>query len=215
MANTQNELLVETAVSQNQFRALRNELFLKRQQDPIKTVFVTSPVDGQGKTTVSANLAQTFAQNGDKTLLIDANYRRSDLSAAFGGATQGLADLLATPAARAQYIHNTGITNLDLLPAGTVPEDPSALFVNPTFAQVLTALSQDYDVVILDGDTFLQHADMQVLATLCDFTLLVVGHKQVKKVTFTDTLAALKADQVTRYGVVYNQAPSKRADYDY
>ncbi|MFD1484002.1 CpsD/CapB family tyrosine-protein kinase [Lacticaseibacillus baoqingensis] len=215
MANTTNDLLAVAPASQNQFRALRNELFLKRQQSPIKTILVTSPIDGQGKSTVSANLAQTFAQNGDRTLLIDANYRHSDVSAALGDKTQGLAELLAANAAPEQYIQPTAIANLSLLAAGAVPEDPSALFVNPAFAQLLESLQQVFAVVIIDGDTFLQHADMQVLATLCDFTLLVVGHKQVKKTAFADTLQALKTDEVTRYGVVYNQAPSKRSDYDY
>lgn len=195
-----------------QFRLLRNALFLNLRQSASHIVLVTSPEDHQGKSTIAANLAASYATQGTKTLLIDANFQHPQLANAFDiTATSGLSAL----AGAAEAISDTTITNLSVLPAGEMMEDSSGLFLAPEFESLLKQLAAQYDAIFIDGGSILHRSDTQVLATLSDYTLLVVNHAQVKKADFMVLQDELKDSGITSYGVVYNELPSKRKKYDF
>lgn len=212
---TTNEYLQADLKAVDQFRAIRNQFYLKMRQSQLKTLLISSPIDGIGKTTVAINLAASFAANGTKALLVDANFTRPMLADAFGLQTPGLAEALDGKQAVIDLVQSTDIANLDVLTTGAAPEDASAVFVSQAFEAALAQLKQQYDIVIFDGDTILDHADVEALALLCDFTVLVVAHKTVKRESFADVQATLAKLDDVEYGVVYNQAPAKRTDFDF
>lgn len=212
---TINEYLQANTKSINEFRAIRNQFYLKMRQSQLKTLLISAPMDRVGKTTVAINLAASFANNGTNVLLVDANFARPALSNIFELKTPGLTETLNGELGSQALVQSTEIPNLDVLTTGAIPEDASAIFVSQRFEALLTQLKQQYDIVIFDGDTVLDRADVEALAGLCDFTVLVVAHKTVKREAFTDVQAALAKLDHVEYGVVYNQAPVKRTDYDF
>lgn len=208
------KLLLDPAAtgSIKQFQLLRNALYLNLRQSTAKVVFVTSPNAGQGKSTIAANLAASYATQGTKTLLIDANFRHPSLSAEFDLTPN--AGLSALDQA-ASAILPTGKANLFVLPAGQVPEDNSAIFMDERFKALLADLSTQYGMIIIDGDSALHRSDTQILATLSTYTLLVINHAQVKKADFINLQTELNDNGVKNYGVVYNETPAKRKVYDF
>jgi capsular exopolysaccharide synthesis family protein len=215
MSQTQSHQLLLNQSATNsikQFQLLRNALFLNLRQAEQKVVLVTSPDDGQGKSTIAVNLAASYAEQGTATLLIDANFRNPSLQQEFSVSGEtGLSDLEKALDA----VQTTSVSNLSVLPAGVIPEDNSAIFLDDRFTALLVALASQFGMIIIDGDSILHRSDTQLLATLSEYTLVVVDHAQVRKADFINLQTELKENGVDQYGVVYNELPAKRKTYDF
>lgn len=195
-----------------QFRLLRNSLFLKLRKSNQRIVLVSSPIDEQGKSFVASNLAVSFASQGTKTLLIDANFPNPVVAQEFEvEQANGLTDLKNL----AVNVKDTSYDNLFILPAGTPVEDQSALFMNPVFSEKLRTLSANFGIILIDGGSILHRADTQLLATLCNYLVLVINHAQVKKSDFISLQSELEENGVSNYGVVFNELPENRKKYDF
>ncbi|MHC4996560.1 MAG: GumC family protein [Planctomycetota bacterium] len=159
------------------FRAIRTALFYR---DPksgpgAKTVLVTSPCSGQGKTTLVANLAVTMAQAGCRTLILDTNLRRPTLHDRLDvGQGPGLAKLLTGAVEIDAAVRPTAVSNLHVLPAGRTPSNPSEILNSRAFADRLAELSERYDYIVMDSPGTLRVTDARILATLADVTVLAL-----------------------------------------
>lgn len=146
---------------------------------PQQIVQVTSPEDGDGKTTLAANLAIILAQAGKKTLLLDADFRHPQLHTLFGLAPdKGLSSLLRGSSlgegnALAEAIQPTPVANLDLLPAGPIA-GPTELGSSPRLAEILKTLRAKYDVILIDSSSLLSTADASAIAGKTDGVLLTL-----------------------------------------
>jgi capsular exopolysaccharide synthesis family protein len=215
MAQVQlNKLLLDNTATASikQFQLLRNALFLNLRDAKSKVVLVTSPADGQGKSTVAVNLAASYASQGTATLLIDANFRHPSLQQEFSVSGQSG---LSTLAKAKDAVSTTTINHLSVLPTGEIPEDNSAIFLDGQFKKLLAELGEQFGMIIIDGDSLLHRSDTQLLATLSEYTLLVINHSQVKKSDFINLQDELKENDITKYGVVYNELPATRKAYDF
>jgi polysaccharide biosynthesis transport protein len=158
------------------FRALRTSILLSRSDRAPKTLVVTSSFPGEGKSTVSLNTAIVLAQENARVLLIDADMRRSSLHRKLDITPQaGLSGVLTgrIPLADA-IVPVEQLPNLSLLPAGTLPPYPAELLRSQAMKDVLTAVKEQYDFVIIDTPPVLSVTDAVVLASECDGTLLVM-----------------------------------------
>lgn len=138
-------------------RTIRTSLCLDSLDKPHKKVVITSSIPGEGKSTMAANLAYSLSQI-EKVILIDADMRRPTIAKAFGISPDqpGLADYLKAKS-RSEAVHisecvvrNLNDTNLDILPCGTLPENPLELLASSRFTRLLEKLGEHYDRVIID-----------------------------------------------------------------
>lgn len=173
-----------TGAAAEQFRVLHLRLERARVSRPLAVVAVTSAVAGEGKSLTVACLAASSARRGRKTLLVDCDLRRPTQASLFGvDEGPGLGAVLAGRASIASVLRK-GPGELALLPAGTLPEDVSALLSGPMLGRVLRELRDGYQEIYLDLPPALPFADAMLAAAAADGVLVVVrsGRTPAEKV---------------------------------
>ena len=162
------------------FRALRTSLHFSAINREKKVLLTTSTFPGEGKSTISANLAITLSQTGARVLLIDGDMRLPSLHSKFGHSKlPGLSEVLAGDVPVASVYHDTGIPNLSLISAGTTPPNPSELLGSEKMADLLTALRAQYDYIIIDAPPVLAVTDAPLLTNRCDLVIVVLETERV------------------------------------
>lgn len=202
------------SVAAEAFRSLRTSLHFTRANRGQKVILVTSTFPGEGKTTISANLAETLAQTESPILLIGCDLRKPTLHTVFDKPkTPGLTELLVGDATVAEVIHKTGIHQLDFISAGTVPPNPVELLGGDVMRELLDKLNEDYDTIVLDAPPMLAVTDSSVLTTLCDVVMVVleVGGVKIKAAQRLKELLELAHAPVA--GFVLNDKDGKGQDY--
>ena len=143
------------------FRTLRTNIQFMNTKGKLKTILVTSTFPGEGKSWVASNLAVTFAQAGKKVVLIDADMRKGRQYNIFGispipGLSNYLSGIDMDNDERdiidiADYVQDTEVDNLFVMPAGNIPPNPSELLISPQMVDLLEQLKDLCDIVIIDG----------------------------------------------------------------
>ena len=140
-----------------------------------KTMLITSPVSGDGKSTFVSNLGIVMAQASMKILIVDADLRAPMQHRLFGLKDRiGLATVLGGADGLDQAIQHTDIPGLDVLPCGPAPFNPSEMLNSPAFTEKLEELAERYDLVLLDSPPVTAVADARILAACADVSLLVI-----------------------------------------
>jgi len=159
------------------FERLATNVAFARPDGAAKLLMLASPLPGEGKTTVSLNLAMTLARAGRRVLLVDADLRRARLHTLLGVArSPGLCDLLRTEVSASsacQQVAIGGAARLSVLSAGAPPSDPASLFALASARRVLTDLGDNFDVVVFDTSPINVVTDAALLASLVDAVILV------------------------------------------
>ncbi len=158
------------------FAALRSAVILNQDSSKVRSLLVTSPGVGDGKTTVSVNLALSLARLGIRVLLIDADLRHPSVHEALGMAVDGgLARYLAGHDEWWTAVQGDVFPNLSVMPAGLDDAEPADLLAGPRMRQLMEEASKAYDYIVLDSPPLLPHlADPRILAGLADGVLLTV-----------------------------------------
>lgn len=193
-------------------RTLRTNLRFMDVDHPPRTIVVTSPLPGDGKSTVACNLAVTLAASGETTVLIDGDLRRPTVATTMGlPGNAGLSDVLAGRVSLPDVLQRTSSPNLYVLTAGSMPPNPSELLGSERMSHVLEELARDA-LVIIDAPPLLAVTDGAVLTHQADGAIMVVS---VGKTTYDivdkaiDTLHKAKGRVL---GLVLNKMPLKGAD---
>jgi chain length determinant protein tyrosine kinase EpsG len=158
-------------------RVLRAQLMVRWFDDgPARSsLAIISAAPGEGRSYVAANLAVTFSQAGERTLLIDADMRNPRQHRLFGVENRiGLSAVLALRSNGESIQRVPGLPHLALLPAGAIPPNPHELVMRPVFVDLLQQLGAHYDVILLDSPPATQAADAQTLAVRAGAALMVV-----------------------------------------
>jgi capsular exopolysaccharide synthesis family protein len=152
---------------------VRTALFFHTRGAGHTVLQITSPNMGDGKSTLSANLAISIAQSGRKVVLVDADFRRPRLHRLFRvKAVAGLATVIAGGAEPFACVQESGIGGLAVLPAGPRPLNPAELLTSPRLEEVLEQLRERYDYVVVDTPPLLAVTDPCVIAPRVDGVLL-------------------------------------------
>ena len=203
------------AIGTEKFRTLRSRLYQIASAHPLKKIVITSGLPGEGKTFVTANLAQSFVRQTDRrVLLIDADLRASRLHMLLGAPDRpGLTDYLRGDADEFQVTQVGPSGNLCLIPGGQEVTNPSELLYSDRMRQLLERMSQVFDWVILDSPPAMAVHDSSILADMCDGVIFVV------RAGSTDFEVAAKASSEFReknlLGVVLNRVEKGDAYGDY
>lgn len=216
--NSVHAYVMPTAAETETFRTLRTALTL--QPDSTDRILISSAEPSDGKTTVSINLAVSFAQAGKKTLIIDADLRKPGLTTRLGlKGQQGVADVLAAevgPAQTAeQWIHRTELPGLDVLPAGLRRPDPAELLGGPYFSELLTWADSRYDQVLVDCPPVLAVSDAQIVGRLLDGAVLVVRPEKNHRRSVLKACESFFATGSKVLGIVANGLSAKSHGYGY
>lgn len=188
------------------YRAVRTSLYFSARGSGHRVVQITSPVPGDGKTTLSANLAISTADSGKRVLLIEADFRRPRLAGVFSlDEEHGVSSVIAHDTRLEQAIQQTAIPNLSVMPCGPRPSNPSELLTTPRFQQLLETVRNRFDLVLVDTPPLLAVTDPAVVAPRVDTVLLVVSMgRNVRRVALraTEVLDGVGANVL---GVVVNR----------
>lgn len=161
------------------YRILRAKIDLGPTQDGAQTLTAVSGGPGEGKTTTLFNLAFVCANSGMKTLIIDADFRRHTVDRVLGISNDlGLADYLLNKGAVSDYIRESGVPNLHVIPSGRLPAEAMGAMSPAKMADAIRMLRPYYEVIIFDVPPILGMSDAAVLVRLVDSTLMVVQHRR-------------------------------------
>jgi capsular exopolysaccharide synthesis family protein len=198
------------------YRQLRTNIHFTSLGSSLKTIVVTSPNPGEGKSTTASNLAAVLAQAGDRVILVDADMRRSSLRKRFGGSSSfGLTGLLYNDVHDPSLaLVSTAWQNLRLLPAGVLPPNPSELLTSNRMTRLIEKLRGMADYVIFDTPPVLAVTDPVVLAARTDGTILVVEAGKTRTGALAEAARSLAQARV-KVGVVFNKAPVRAGNYYY
>ena len=196
------------------YRSLRTNLAFARAHEALKTIVLTSPGPADGKSTTVANLAITFAQQGQRTLLIDADLRRAVLDKLFGAPREpGLTDVLVGRAPLMQVVNETAITNLHVLGSGPFPPNPSELLGSQAMRDVLRDAREEFDIVLLDSPPLLAVTDAAVLSTMVDGAILVVRMGSTPRTSVRRAISQLQTVHGRLVGTVLNDVDFRAGLY--
>jgi polysaccharide biosynthesis transport protein len=158
------------------YRMIRTSLLFSRAGSPPRTIMVSSAIQGEGKTSTTANTALVFAHTGARTLLVDADLRRPNCHSLMNEPNQrGLSDVLAGQLRLDEAIRPTTVDNLFLLTAGSPVPNPAELLTSSKMRSTMDALRQDYDTTLIDTAPLLLVSDTCAMATMVDGVVLVAG----------------------------------------
>ena len=166
----------EQTAGQENFRTLRSRLYLLRENAPLNRILVTSSLPKEGKSFVSANLAQVLAlQQGCRTLLIDADLRTASLHSTLGTSeAPGLSEYLLGETEEFGIIQKGTIENLFFIPSGRPVSGQSEVVANGRLKLLLDRISSLFEWIIIDSPAVIPVSDAVVMASLCDGVLIVV-----------------------------------------
>ena len=195
------------------FRTLRTNLRFASVSGHLTTLVITSPSQGEGKTTVACNLAIALADSGARVVLVDADVRRPQVADRMGleGAA-GLTDVLIGRAEVDDVLQPWGRDRLMVLPAGAIPPNPSELLGSQGMSTLLTDLAHEFDHVVIDAAPVLPVTDAAVVSTVADGALMVIAASRTQISDATAARAALDRVGGRVVGVVLSMVPTKGAD---
>ncbi|MEP9328147.1 polysaccharide biosynthesis tyrosine autokinase [Paraburkholderia phymatum] len=179
-------------------------------------VMVTGPTTSAGKSFVAANLATLHAEAGARVALIDADMRRGHLAAFFSQSNRGgLSEVLAERMPLRDAMRNVGIENVTFMSCGARPENPAALLTRPRFREVLSRLSNHFDLVIVDTPPFLAVTDASIIANEAGASLLVLRSGMQTEEEIADTVKKIERAGGRVAGAVFNGIPLRRSTKNY
>lgn len=189
------------------YRTLRTNLSFYSLDNPIRTLVVTSPAVGEGKSTTVANLAVTLAQSGRRTILVDCDLRRPSLHELFDlNSAPGLTNLVLDEVERPP-LQQTAVDNLWLLASGPQPPNPADMLGTRKIDQVIETLTETADIVLFDAPPVIAVTDAAVLGAKVDGVLLVISAGKTRREHAERAKELLEKARVRIVGVTLTNAP--------
>lgn len=204
------------------FRTLRTNIQFMGAKG-LKTLLVTSTLPGEGKSWISSNLAVTFAQAGKRVILIDADMRKGRQYSIFNVVPKpGLSNYLSGIDENGRennehilnYVRETEVENLYLIPAGNIPPNPSELLVSARMIEMIEELKNVCDLIIFDGTPVQLVTDSIIISRFVDSTIIVTAHKETKKDNLARVKRSIENVGGKVAGVVFNKVPVSSRKYE-
>jgi capsular exopolysaccharide synthesis family protein len=203
--------------SSEAYKALRTSLLFSTIDKELKTVVITSPGPGEGKTRTAANLAVVLGEAGYKTLLIDADFRRPSQHKIFGRTRNvGLSNLILQDVDENEAIVAVDqVPNLWLVTSGPIPPNPSELLGSGRIRELMARLRSAFTYVILDTPPVNAVTDAAILASIANGTMLVVEQGRTTFPALGHSVKLLDRVGARTLGVVMNKVRPSAGSYSY
>lgn len=197
-------------------KTLRTNLQFADLKKNMKTILFTSSLPGEGKSFIASNLAVAFAQNGSKTLIVDADLRKGREHNIFHIKNdKGLSNLLIDDVEKnyKNYIKKTDIHNLSILTMGTIPPNPSELLNSDKTKLLIDKLKEEFDMIIFDSVPINGITDALILSNYIDKTVIVCAIKVTPTDVLSKTKKSLQNVGADIAGIIVNKVPTDDSTY--
>ncbi len=195
------------------YKTIRTNLSFLQTSSKSKTVTFTSPEAGDGKSTTSVNVAIAFAQLGEKTLLIDADLRKSSVHKKLKlEKAPGLSNVLAGMSTLEETVKHTS-ASLDVLTAGQIPPNPSELLSSNAFKELIAKAEQEYDHIIIDTPPVNIVSDALIVGAATNGIVLIVKEGFSTTDAVAHAISAAKFAEIEILGVVMNNVNAAGKNY--
>lgn len=182
----------------------------------VRTILITSTIPGEGKSTIALDVAAAFANTGKKTILIDADIRKSMLIARcdIHEEVVGLSQILSGQVSVADGIYQTDVSGLDVIFSGPFSPNPTELFEDEMCADMFARLKEmDYDYIIVDTAPLGSVIDAAILAKYADGIALVAESEITRKRMLKKVLDQISRTGVRFLGVILNRVKMEKGSY--
>ena len=202
-------------VAAEAYRSLRTNIQYSSFDKKYQTLVVTSANPGEGKSTVSGNLALVLAQGESKVLLVDCDMRRPSVHKKFRiSNTYGISDLLVGNKKIESVAHKYN-DNLTIVPSGKIPPNPAEMLGSKAMTEFLEEMKKHFDYIVLDTPPLQAVADAQILSTKVDGSLIVVRAGVTKKDAVHNAVSIINKVNGNIIGTVLNGADNSKDKYYY
>lgn len=209
-------LTAPMSVVTEQVKTIRTNLNYAMVGKPLKTLMITSAIQGEGKSTVGSNLAVEYAKKGLQVLLVDADLRRPTIHQTFAISNKrGVSSWLSGQLTDVNEAIYPVLDHLFVMPSGPKPPNPAELLASDRMTKFLTVATRKLDLVIVDAPPILPVTDARILAGQVDGTVLVVRQNFVEKVAVRQAVSALKNARAQLLGTILNDVDIKTHGYGY
>lgn len=197
------------------YKSIRTSLQYISVDNPVKILAVTSSLPGEGKSTISGNLALSLAEVGNKVLLIDCDLRKPSIHRKFLCSNKyGLTDVLINMDLYKEAIYEFN-PKVFILPAGHIPPNPCEILGSNTFDRFIDNIAKDFDYVIMDTPPVLAVSDAKVIAAKADATIIIVRQGKTKEKQLLKTYEELTAVKARVIGTILNACNKDSDKYYY
>lgn len=214
--STKNPLLLKGATSTGRaeaLRQLRTNLQFVNATSSTEVMLITSAVPGEGKSLTSVNLALSFAEFGERVLLVDADLRRPTLAGYLDVERDiGLSGVLAGTTELEQAIQPWGTDGLHVLPSGQLPPNPAELLGSKAMSDLISKVRTDFDKVVIDAPPLLPVTDAALVSAYADGVVMVIRWGRTHRSQVTGAVEALAQVKATLLGGVLNMRRLSRAE---
>ena len=198
------------------FRSIHSALKLSDESKNAKVIVTTSTVPGEGKSFISSNLALTFANHGERTLLLDGDLRLPNVARSLQLEDEyGLLDHIEKGVSLDEVIRTEVYPNLDVLPSGGKSKNPTQVLNSAKFEAMLAELRDRYDRIVIDSPPLAAVSDVLNLLPLVDGVLYVIKFNTVKRKTAVQNVRRLWESNTPVFGAILNNISSTLASYYY
>lgn len=200
-----------TSATSEQFNTIRTNIQFSSVDKKLKSILFTSSAPSEGKSTVSNNVAVTWANQSEKVILMDADLRRPTVHKTFNVSNRvGLSSYLLGNASFEEIIQPTMVNNLFVITSGPIPPNPSELLGSMRTKDLLTRLEDKSDLLILDAPPANSVTDAQVLAAQVDGVIMVVPQGIAEKAGVAHAKQALETVHANILGVIMNRVTKEK-----
>lgn len=200
------------------FRNIRNNIdFIRQKSDKGTIIMTTSSFAGSGKTFITSNLAVSMAIKGAKTIILDVDLRKATLSKMVDSPQKGLSNYLAQGIDSIEnvIVKSHSNPNLEIIPAGKIPPNPSELILGQRFGELLNFLRSHYDYIFLDCPPIEIVSETAVIGAMCDMTLFVIRVGIFDKRMLPEIEQTYINGQLKNMATILNDVNYSRVRYGY
>ena len=198
------------------YRGIRTSIQFSNLDQDMKVINVTSSMQNEGKSTVIANLAVSFANLDKKVLLLEGDLRNPSVHRMFNISNiNGLTDVLLNNKAFADCVHCTEVKNLHILTCGPIPPNPSEILSSNRMKEFITSLKEYYDYIFIDTPPIGIVTDAGIISTYSDGCIFVVGSKQCDIEMAKYAKERLEKVGANIIGAVLNKFEAEGSSYNY
>ncbi len=195
-------------------RSLRTSLHFAMMEAKNNVLMISGASPAIGKTFVSANLAAVIAQSGQRVLVIDGDMRKGYAHELMGTtADRGLSDILSNQISKDQAIRKTNVDNMDFLPRGQIPPNPSELLMHNRFTQFIEWANEAYDIVLVDTPPILAVTDAAIISRHAGTSLLVARFEVNTLKEVEVSIRRFEQNGAEIKGIILNAVVKKAASY--
>jgi len=197
-------------------RSLRTTLHFALIDSPHKSILITGPAPGVGKSFISRNLAVILAQSGKRVVVIDADMRKGHIHTEFNLLRDiGLSEYISGTHDENGVLKCSTEENLTVITTGQIPPNPSELLMHPRFVDLLHSLEQNFDIIIVDAPPILAVSDAAIIGRHVGATLMVVRAGRHPMAELEQSVSRLSVAGVKVKGFVLNGFDTERARHRY